>query len=163
MRQHQLKQEIANLDKAIERRKAEIVDLCIKKEYLSALAEGIGKGAARLIADTYTKGIKVEITASKAEPLKLKKTLDALTQHFGHEKGCDCTDCMKETARKMYSELTIEGKITHEGYGKILDDAQPKHKGKEIGEYKVPVKVPITTSHPLPDGVEIVEDDTNAK
>ncbi len=31
---------------------------------------------------------------------------------FGHEKGCDCYDCMKETARRMYSELASRSNLS---------------------------------------------------
>ena len=74
MREHQLKKEIENLHKAIDRKKAEILELVYKEVYYSNLALGLEHGAAREIAKIYTNGIHVEITSPEVEPPKLKDT-----------------------------------------------------------------------------------------
>lgn len=145
MRQHQLKEEIENLNKGIERKRAEIVDMVWKKEYYTNLAQGLTNSAARTITDMYMKGLSVVITSpEEMEPPTLKVKAKAKAVKRKHGDGGPC--------------------YRWEEYGKIIpcdfkgDDCHDcPHNNEEppkaIGTFKEPVKVTIEEKAPRPENV----------
>ena len=98
-----------------------------------------------------------------------KKYMGEVHELFGHEKGCDCYDCMKETARRMYSELPrsefmltpteTEIKKLSEEMGNAVHVAWMEKRKKEKGWHD-PAECPTKKSTP---GFELMQGPSDGK